>query len=77
MFKAVDVDGSGTIEEEEWIDFWREVKRAGHTESEIEEEVRKLILLYFFFFFLMAIFKKIFFFLDFKFGRRIFLGLFR
>ena len=48
MFKAVDVDGSGTIEEEEWIDFWREVKRAGHTESEIEEEVRKYYFTFFF-----------------------------
>ena len=39
LFKAVDVDNSGTIEEEEWIEFWREVKRAGHSEKEIEEEV--------------------------------------
>ena len=47
LFKAVDVDNSGTIEEEEWIEFWREVKRAGHSEKEIEEEVILIIFLYY------------------------------
>ena len=46
LFKAVDVDNSGTIEEEEWIEFWREVKRAGHSEKEIEEEVLSFFIIF-------------------------------
>lgn len=45
LFKSVDVDNNGTIEEEEWLEFWNEVKRTGHTEEEIEEEVYFLFLL--------------------------------
>jgi Ca2+-binding EF-hand superfamily protein len=40
MFKAVDKDGDGRIEFSEWMEFWREVKRAGHGEQEISQEVR-------------------------------------
>mgnify|MGYP002620469771 CR=1 FL=1 len=40
LFKAVDADNNGAISEEEWIFFWEEVKRAGHTDKEISEEVR-------------------------------------
>lgn len=40
MFAAVDTDNSGTITEDEWMQFWQAVKAAGHSEEEIEEEVR-------------------------------------
>lgn len=39
LFKAVDVDNSGTITEDEWMEFWNSVKRSGYSEEEIEEEV--------------------------------------
>lgn len=39
LFKSVDVDNNGSIEASEWLEFWNEVKRTGHTEEEIEEEV--------------------------------------
>ncbi len=39
LFKAVDADNNGAISEEEWIFFWEEVKKAGHTDKEISEEV--------------------------------------
>ena len=39
LFKSVDVDENGTIEESEWLEFWNEVKKSGHNEEEIEEEV--------------------------------------
>jgi len=40
LFRAVDLDNNGDISEEEWMEFWQEVKRAGHSEEEIEEEVK-------------------------------------
>ena len=39
LFKAVDEDNSGTISEDEWLQFWNTVKQSGHTEEEISEEV--------------------------------------
>jgi hypothetical protein len=39
----VDVDNSGDISEDEWIEFWQTVKQAGHTEVEIEEELENLM----------------------------------
>jgi len=39
LFKSVDIDNNGKIDLAEWIDFWTEVKKSGHTEDEIEEEV--------------------------------------
>ena len=39
MFSAVDKDDNGSIELSEWIEFWQMVKKAGHTEEEIFEEV--------------------------------------
>jgi hypothetical protein len=39
LFKAVDADGNGNISEDEWVAFWEAVKRAGHTEEEILDEV--------------------------------------
>lgn len=41
LFKAVDVDNSGTITEDEWKEFWNSVKRSGYSEEEIEEEVNQ------------------------------------
>lgn len=40
LFAAVDKDGNGKIELSEWIEFWTNVKKAGHSEEEISEEVR-------------------------------------
>eukprot|EP01017_Pseudomicrothorax_dubius_P040144 TRINITY_DN6242_c0_g1_i5.p1 TRINITY_DN6242_c0_g1~~TRINITY_DN6242_c0_g1_i5.p1 ORF type:complete len:129 (+),score=33.09 TRINITY_DN6242_c0_g1_i5:69-455(+) len=42
LFKAVDKDKNGNISEEEWLHFWEAVKKAGHTEEEIEEELKNL-----------------------------------
>lgn len=39
LFKSVDADGNGTISEDEWMQFWEEVKRSGHSDDEIREEV--------------------------------------
>lgn len=39
LFRSVDVDSSGTIEEEEWLDFFKVVKAAGYEDKEIEDEV--------------------------------------
>jgi len=45
LFRAVDLDNNGDISEEEWMEFWQEVKRAGHSEEEIEEEVNIYFLI--------------------------------
>jgi len=39
MLNRKNKDNSGTISEDEWIEFWNSVKRSGHTEEEISEEV--------------------------------------
>ena len=39
MFNAVDYDKSGEITLDEWLAFWEIVKKSGHSEAEIEEEV--------------------------------------
>ena len=39
MFNAVDTDNNGKIDLREWIIFWNDVKRAGHSNEEIEEEL--------------------------------------
>ncbi|EGR34673.1 hypothetical protein IMG5_004210 [Ichthyophthirius multifiliis] len=44
LFKAVDVDNSGTITEDEWLQIWITVKESGHSEQEIEEELENLLL---------------------------------
>ena len=44
LFKAVDEDNSGTISEDEWLNFWNTVKKSGHTEEEISEEVSNKLL---------------------------------
>lgn len=43
LFAAVDTDNNGSIELNEWLEFWRAVKEAGHTEVEIEEELQELM----------------------------------
>jgi hypothetical protein len=43
LFKDVDFDKSGEITADEWLAFWEIVKKSGHTEAEIEEEVQRLI----------------------------------
>lgn len=42
LFKAVDFDNSGSITEDEWLAFWQIVKKSGHSEKEITEEVEQL-----------------------------------
>jgi len=39
MFNAVDKDGNGSIDLDEWLDFWRVVKSGGHSEEEIFIEI--------------------------------------
>ena len=39
MFNAVDSDGNGKIDLKEWIGFWNHVKKAGHSDQEIMEEL--------------------------------------
>jgi phosphotransacetylase len=39
LFNTVDFDKSGEITEDEWLAFWEIVKKSGHTEIEINEEV--------------------------------------
>lgn len=43
LFGAVDKDKNGSIELDEWLEFWRSVKASGHTEEEIEEELKELM----------------------------------
>lgn len=45
LFKSVDTDNSGTISEEEWLNFWTSVLRSGHSEEEISDEVINILKL--------------------------------
>ena len=42
LFNSVDVNNDGFIQLEEWVQFWEIVKSAGHSESEIDEELSNL-----------------------------------
>ena len=42
LFKTVDADNNGTISEDEWLEFWNHVKKSGHTEDEISEELESI-----------------------------------
>ena len=42
FFKAVDMDGNGEIEFEEFSLFWRVVRQAGHSEATIMEELERI-----------------------------------
>ena len=42
FFNTVDVNNDGEISLEEFLDFWREVKAAGHSEEEILEELENI-----------------------------------
>ena len=39
MFSSVDVNNDGTIQLDEWVLFWRNVKGSGYSDEEIESEV--------------------------------------
>jgi Ca2+-binding EF-hand superfamily protein len=39
MFRAVDKDENQKIDLKEWKSFWLKVKRSGHTDDEIKEEL--------------------------------------
>ncbi|CAD8060964.1 unnamed protein product [Paramecium sonneborni] len=43
LFKAVDFDNSGDITIQEWLTFWKIVKKTGYTEQEINEELDELM----------------------------------
>ena len=43
FFNQVDVNHDGMISLEEFQDFWRAVKTAGHTEAEINEELDNIM----------------------------------
>ena len=42
MFNSVDSDGNGKIDLEEWVEFWGNVKKAGHPDDEIIEELNNI-----------------------------------
>lgn len=42
LFNEVDVDNSGSITAEEFIDFWLQVKASGYTEAQIMEELEQI-----------------------------------
>ena len=42
LFNTVDVNHDGEISLEEFVDFWKVVKTAGHTEEEINEELENI-----------------------------------
>ena len=39
LFESVDKDNNGSIEESEWVEFWANVYKSGHTKDEIIVEV--------------------------------------
>ncbi|OMJ87413.1 hypothetical protein SteCoe_10830 [Stentor coeruleus] len=42
MFEAVDKDKNDKIDLKEWIAFWTRVKKSGHSDEEILEELKSL-----------------------------------
>lgn len=42
MFEAVDMDKNQKIDEKEWVAFWTRVKKSGHSEDDIQEELQNL-----------------------------------
>ena len=42
MFEAVDMDKNDKIDLKEWIEFWVRVKKSGHSEDDIEEELMNI-----------------------------------
>ena len=42
FFNNVDINNDGTVEYDEWVDFWQVVKGMGHTDDEILEELQNL-----------------------------------
>jgi Ca2+-binding EF-hand superfamily protein len=42
MFEAVDMDKNQKIDLKEWIHFWTRVKKSGHSEEDILEELQNL-----------------------------------
>lgn len=43
LFNEVDVDNSGAITAEEFIDFWQQVRASGYTEVQIMEEMEQIL----------------------------------
>jgi Ca2+-binding EF-hand superfamily protein len=44
LFDQVDKNGDGSIQQDEWVEFWTIVLNSGHTDDEIESEVFSLYL---------------------------------
>lgn len=42
MFEAVDMDKNEKIDLDEWISFWIRVKKSGHSEDDIQDELTNL-----------------------------------
>jgi len=43
MFNEVDSDRDGCITRQEFIDFWRQVKRSGYSEEDLKNELSELL----------------------------------
>lgn len=43
LFSQVDKNNDGTIQLDEWLDFWRLVLKSGHSEDEVSSEVSSLL----------------------------------
>ena len=43
LFDQVDTNGDGSIQYDEWIDFWRIVYDSGYSEDEISDELENII----------------------------------
>lgn len=44
LFDQVDKNDDGSIQLNEWMDFWELVLNSGHNEDELEDEVSKILL---------------------------------
>mmetsp|Transcript_16713 Transcript_16713/g.47815 ORF Transcript_16713/g.47815 Transcript_16713/m.47815 type:complete len:122 (+) Transcript_16713:143-508(+) len=42
MFNEVDTDQNGEMSEDEFVAFWKQVKRSGYTEKQIADELEQL-----------------------------------
>lgn len=42
IFEAVDIDKNEKIDEKEWIAFWTKVKKSGHSDEDIQDELLNL-----------------------------------
>lgn len=43
MFKDLDKNKDNMIEMEEWLEFWKRVRKAGYTEDDIRQELENIL----------------------------------